>query len=47
MTEGVERTEQTELLKGVGCHVVQGFLYDNPMPMDDFEKRLEKKYYEN
>lgn len=47
VTEGVERTEQTELLKGVGCHVVQGFLYDNPMPMDDFEKRLEKKYYEN
>jgi len=25
--------------------VVQGFLYDNPMPMDDFEKRLVKGSY--
>ncbi len=45
VTEGVEREDQIELLKGVGCHIVQGFFYDNPMPKPDFEKRLEKKYY--
>jgi diguanylate cyclase (GGDEF)-like protein len=45
VTEGVEREDQVTLLKEVGCHIVQGFLYDNPMPKPDFEKRLEKKYY--
>jgi diguanylate cyclase (GGDEF)-like protein len=45
VTEGVEREDQIELLKGVGCHIVQGFFYDNPMPKPEFEKRLEKKYY--
>ncbi len=45
VTEGVERPDQTKLLKSVGCHVVQGFLYDNPMPLEDFERRLEKGSY--
>ena len=45
VTEGVERPDQTRLLNSVGCHVVQGFLYDNPMPMEDFEKRLVKGSY--
>jgi EAL domain-containing protein (putative c-di-GMP-specific phosphodiesterase class I) len=47
VTEGVERPDQTQLLKSVGCHVVQGFLYDNPMPKKDFEKRLIKGTYED
>ncbi len=47
VTEGVERPDQTKLLKDVGCHVVQGFLYDNPMPKQDFEKRLIKGVYED
>jgi diguanylate cyclase (GGDEF)-like protein len=46
IAEGVERPDQTELLKNVGCHVVQGFLYDNPMPKKDFEKRLLKGVYD-
>ncbi len=46
VTEGVERPDQTALLRRVGCHVVQGFLYDNPMPRDEFEKRLVKGFYE-
>ena len=46
ITEGVERPDQTRLLQSVGCNVVQGFLYDNPMPKSDFEKRLEKGVYE-
>ncbi len=47
VTEGVERPDQTQLLKNVGCHVVQGFLYDNPMPKKDFEKRLQKGVYDD
>ena len=47
VTEGVERPDQTQLLKSIGCHVVQGFLYDNPMPKKDFEKRLIKGTYED
>ncbi len=46
VTEGVERPDQTQLLKDVGCHVVQGFLYDNPMPKKDFEKRLQMGVYD-
>ncbi len=46
VTEGVERPDQTKLLESVGCHVVQGFLYDNPMPGADFEKRLIKGVYD-
>ncbi|ADL33812.1 GGDEF/EAL domain-containing protein [Butyrivibrio proteoclasticus B316] len=45
LTEGVERQDQVELLKSVGCHYVQGFLYDNPMPEGDFQKRLIKRNY--
>ena len=47
VTEGVERPDQTQLLRRVGCHVVQGFLYDNPMPKDEFDKRLAKGFYED
>ncbi|WP_034452994.1 putative bifunctional diguanylate cyclase/phosphodiesterase [Butyrivibrio sp. AE2032] len=46
VSEGVERPDQTALLQSVGCHVAQGFLYDNPMPKKDFEKRLIKGVYE-
>ncbi len=45
LTEGVERSDQLELLKSVGCKYVQGFFYDNPMPEKDFEKRLIKRVY--
>ncbi len=46
ITEGVERPDQTKLLQSVGCNIVQGFLYDNPMPKSDFEKRLQKGVYD-
>lgn len=45
IAEGVEREDQVELLKEVGCNIVQGFMYDNPMPKADFEKRLDKGNY--
>nr|MCR5606951.1 GGDEF domain-containing phosphodiesterase [Treponema sp.] len=43
IAEGVEREDQSDLLKKVGCHIVQGFLFDNPMLPKDYLKRLEKR----
>lgn len=34
--EGVEKEEQAEFLKSVGCIYAQGFLYAKPMPEKDF-----------
>ncbi len=46
LAEGVETDEQFEFLKNIGCSMVQGFLYDMPLPKADFEMRLtgEVKY---
>jgi diguanylate cyclase (GGDEF)-like protein len=38
IAEGVETHDQYELLKGIGCECVQGYLFGRPMPVDDFEK---------
>jgi diguanylate cyclase (GGDEF)-like protein len=38
--EGVETKEQADMLEGLGCHMAQGFLYDRPIPHDEFENRL-------
>lgn len=40
IAEGVERKEQIEFLRGIGCSTVQGYLYDKPLPLEEFEKRL-------
>lgn len=46
LAEGVETDEQLKFLKNIGCSMIQGFLYDMPLPKEDFEKRLtgEVKY---
>ena len=45
IAEGVETTEQREMLKDSGCTTAQGFLYDRPLPKEEFEKRMEAKKY--
>jgi len=40
LAEGVETDEQLRFLRNIGCSMVQGFLYDMPMPKSEFEKRL-------
>lgn len=37
IAEGVETHEQAELLKNMGCHLMQGYHFGRPMPHDDFE----------
>ena len=45
ITEGVERWDQVEFLKGIDVNLVQGFLFDKPMPEDDFEVKLRGRVY--
>lgn len=45
LAEGVETPEEYNLLKDSKCDVVQGFLFDKPLPDDEFEKRLRVRVY--
>lgn len=35
VAEGVERPEQADMLRGLGCDEIQGFWFAKPMPLDD------------
>ena len=41
IAEGVETIEQVILLKENQCYYVQGFYFDRPLPVEDFEKRID------
>jgi EAL domain-containing protein (putative c-di-GMP-specific phosphodiesterase class I) len=41
IAEGVETKEQIDFLNQVGSHVVQGYYYAKPMPMDEYEVFME------
>ena len=45
VAEGVETKEQLEIMKQTGCFTAQGFFFDKPLPVDEFEKRLKAKIY--
>jgi EAL domain-containing protein (putative c-di-GMP-specific phosphodiesterase class I) len=34
IAEGVETASQRDLLRGMGCHFMQGFLYSKAQPAD-------------
>lgn len=38
IAEGVETLEQAEMLKNMGCHLMQGFHFSKPMPRKEFEQ---------
>ena len=38
VAEGVERIEQVEFLRSIGCEYVQGYYFAKPMPVEDYEK---------
>ena len=40
IAEGVETIDQIILLKKYGCYYVQGYYFDKPLPVEDFETRL-------
>ncbi len=37
VAEGVETLEQLEMLRAMGCHVVQGYYFSKPLTLSDFE----------
>lgn len=39
ITEGVETQEQMDFLTGMGCSQFQGFYFDKPMPVGEFEEK--------
>lgn len=45
LAEGVETPEELEMLKRLKCDTVQGFLFDKPLPVSEFEKRLRERNY--
>ena len=40
IAEGVEREAQLNLLKSMGCEMVQGYYFSRPLPADEFEKKI-------
>ena len=45
VAEGVETPEQMKILKDFGCHIAQGFYFDKPLPVGEFEERLDRHKY--
>lgn len=46
IAEGVETRNQVDILRGNSCNFAQGFYFDKPLPLDDFEKRLDQHKYD-
>ena len=44
ISEGVETKEQVQLLVENKCNLAQGFYFDKPLPVEEFETRLDKDY---
>ncbi|MDP1897873.1 MAG: EAL domain-containing protein, partial [Sulfurimicrobium sp.] len=40
IAEGVETEAQRDFLEKNGCHAFQGFLYSQPLPLEEFERFL-------
>lgn len=40
VAEGIETTEQADILRSMGCDIAQGFLYSKPLPLEEWPKDL-------
>ncbi len=47
IAEGVETADQARFLKDIGCIMIQGYLFDRPLPESDFTTRLTTRKYDN
>ncbi|MCR4689837.1 MAG: bifunctional diguanylate cyclase/phosphodiesterase [Lachnospiraceae bacterium] len=46
LTEGVETAEQIRILRENSCEYAQGYYFDKPLPVDEFEKKMESGSYD-
>ena len=46
IAEGVETMEQMELLKKLGCDIIQGYYFSKPLPPEEFEGLIKKELKE-
>jgi diguanylate cyclase (GGDEF)-like protein len=46
ITEGVETWKQVKFLQDMECNLVQGFLFDKPMPESEFEYKIRMRRYD-
>ena len=46
IAEGVETEEQLDVLRSNKCQLAQGFFFDKPLPVEEFEKRLTIHHYD-
>ena len=46
VAEGVETTHQVKVLRDNKCVFAQGFLFDKPLPLNEFEKRIDERFYD-
>ena len=42
IAEGVETKEQYDLLKKLGCDIIQGYYFSKPIPPEEFDKLIEE-----
>ena len=46
ISEGVETPRHVEILKKYGCDIAQGYFFDKPLSVADFEQRLSRGRYD-
>ena len=44
VAEGVENYNQLQFLRNNGCDEIQGYYFSKPLPLDEFEKKIEGDY---
>jgi EAL domain-containing protein (putative c-di-GMP-specific phosphodiesterase class I) len=44
VSEGVETKEQYLFLKESGCDVIQGYYFSKPIPLGEFEEKIQKEF---
>jgi len=47
VAEGVEKSEQIEILEQLNCQTIQGYYYSKPLSADEFTEFLEKQKKSN
>ena len=45
MAEGTETLEQVNILHSMGCNKIQGYYFDKPLPVLEFEERLSNRQF--